>query len=112
MEITKPNYTDGTLIIFKRSEVRAYMVATFVTTEDNPYDYFKEFDEWYAFDISHGYDVIGQPYNTLSYVARVAQVDESMTEEEYTQAVNEAVDEILRLNLTGNYKKVIDKRVA
>lgn len=85
------------------------MVATFVTTLDNPYDYFTEFDEWYAFDISHGYEVIGKPYNTLNYVARMADVDDTMSEEEYTRAVNEAVDEIVRLNLTGNYRKIYDK---
>lgn len=87
------------------------MVASFVTTMDNPYDYFTEFDEWYAFDISHGYDVIGKPYNTLNYVARVADVNDSMSEEEYTMAVNEAVDEIVKMNLTGNYRKIYEKPV-
>lgn len=85
------------------------MVNTFVTTMDNPYDYFTEFDEWYAYDISHGYDIIGKPYNTLNYVARIADVNDSMTDEEYSMAVNDAVDEICRLNLTGNYRKIYEK---
>ena len=85
------------------------MVATFVTTLDNPYDYFTQFDEWYAYDTSHGYDVIGQPYNTLNYVARIANVNSNMTDLEYNAAVNDAVDEICRLNLTGNYRKVYEK---
>ncbi|WP_458459241.1 hypothetical protein [Pseudobutyrivibrio sp.] len=85
------------------------MAATFVTTMDNPYDFFDEFDEWYAFDISHGYDVIGQPYNTLNYVARIAQTNSDMTEEEYEDAVNEAVEDIIKMNLTGNYRKVVQK---
>lgn len=85
------------------------MAATFVTTMDNPYDYFTQFDEWYAFDISHGYDVIGQPYNTLNYVARVANTDPDMSERDYEEAVNDAVDQIVRLNLTGNYRKVYEK---
>lgn len=85
------------------------MAATFVTTMDNPYDFFDEFDEWYAFDISHGYDVIGQPYNTLNYVARIAQTNPDMTEEEYEEAVNEAVEDIIKMNLTGNYRKVVQK---
>jgi len=88
------------------------VVATFVTTMDNPYDYFTEFDEWYAFDISHGYDVIGAPYNTLNYVARMAQVSDGMSDEEYTQAVNDAVDRIVSMNLTGNYRKVYEKKSA
>jgi len=85
------------------------MIKAFVTTLDNPYDYFTQFDEWYAFDISHGYEVIGQPYNTLNYVARLAKVSDSMSDDEYTRAVNDAVDTICRLNLTGNYKKVYEK---
>ena len=85
------------------------MEATFVTTLDNPYDYFTQFDEWYAYDTSHGYDVIGQPYNTLNYVARIANVNSNMTDLEYNAAVNDAVDEICRLNLTGNYRKVYEK---
>ena len=84
------------------------MAATFVTTLDNPYDYFTEFDEWYAFDTSHGYDVIGQPYNTLQYVARVTNANPNMSEEEYSMAVSDAVDEICRLNVTGNYRKVYE----
>ena len=85
------------------------MAATFVTTLDNPYDYFTEFDEWYAYDTSHGYDVIGQPYNTLNYIARIANVNNSMTELEYNAAINDAVDEICRLNITGNYRKIYEK---
>ena len=85
------------------------MAATFVTTLDNPYDFFTQFDEWYAYDTSHGYDVIGQPYNTLNYVARIANVNSNMTDLEYNAAVSEAVDEICRLNITGNYRKIYEK---
>jgi hypothetical protein len=85
------------------------VAATFITTLDNPYDYFEQFDEWYAWDISHGYDTIGQPYNTLNYVARIAGDGHGLTDEEYEMRINEAVDEILRLNLTGNYRRVIEK---
>ena len=53
--------------------------------------------------------MIGQPYNTLNYVARIANVNSNMTDLEYNAAVNDAVDEICRLNLTGNYRKVYEK---
>lgn len=78
------------------------MVATFVTTMDNPYDYWTQFDQWYAFDTQKG-------YNTCDYVARLALTSNEMSDAEYSQAVNEAVDEILRLNVTGNYKKTVEK---
>ncbi len=36
-----------------------------LTTEDNPYNPFTNFDEWYAFDTQKG-------YNTCGYLARVS----------------------------------------
>lgn len=78
------------------------MAVTFVTTLDNPYDYFTQFDEWYAFDTEKG-------YNTCAYLARIAKTSKEMSDADYEQAVNDAVDEIVRLNVTGNYKKVQEK---
>ena len=78
------------------------MAVTFVTTLDNPYDYFTQFDEWYAFDTEKG-------YNTCAYLARIAKTSKEMSDADYEQAVNDAVDEIVRLNVTGNYKKVQQK---
>jgi len=75
------------------------VAVTFVTTLDNPYDYFTQFDEWYAFDTEKG-------YNTCAYLARIAKTSKEMSEADYEQAVNDAVDEIVRLNITGNYKKI------
>ena len=78
------------------------LYATFVTTLDNPFDYFTQFDDWYAYDTQMG-------YNTCSYVARIAKTTSAMSERDEILATNQAVDEILRLNLTGNYKKVVEK---
>lgn len=79
------------------------MAATFVTTLDNPYDYFTQFDEWYAFDTQKG-------YNTCAYVARIAKTSSEMSEKDYENALNDAVDEILDFNLTGNYVKAVEKQ--
>ena len=70
--------------------------AIFVSTLDNPYNYFTQFDDWFAFDTQKG-------YNTCSYVARIAMTSTEMSDREYEDAVNDAVMEIVRLNLTGNY---------
>lgn len=85
----------------ERSEV--LMAAVFVTTLDNPFDYFTQFDEWYAFDTQKG-------YNTCNYLARIANTSNDLSEKDYEFTVEEAVDEICRLNITGNYRKVYDKR--
>lgn len=75
------------------------MAEVFLTTLDNPYDYFTQFDEWYAFDISKG-------YNTCNYLARIALTSTDMSDSDYEKAVEDAVDDIVRLNITGNYKKI------
>lgn len=78
------------------------MAAVFLTTLDNPYDYFTQFDEWNAFDMAKG-------YNTCSYLARIALTSTEMSDKDYEDAVEDAVDEALRLNITGNYKKIVDQ---
>lgn len=74
-------------------------MMVFVTTLDNPYDYFTHFDEWYEFDTEKG-------YNTCAYVARIALTSSEMSPKDYEAAVEAAVDDIVRLNITGNYKKI------
>lgn len=77
------------------------MTESFVTTLDNPYDYWTNFDEWYAFDTEKG-------YNTCAYLARISVATSEMSETDYTKAVNDAVDEVLRLNITGNYIRTVN----
>ena len=70
-----------------------------LTTEDNPFDPFDQFDDWYAFDTQMG-------YNTSSYLDRIAKTSPELSPEDYQREITRAIDEILRFNLTGNYKKV------
>lgn len=70
-----------------------------VTTIDNPFDPFKEFDEWKRFDEDHG-------YYTCEYIARIANTSTDLTESENDDAINDAVKEICRLNILGIYKKI------
>lgn len=78
------------------------MAACFVTTKDNPWDYWTQFDEWFAFDTEKG-------YNTCAYLGRIAKTSTQMSEADYEHALNEAVDEILRINVTGNYVRTEPK---
>ena len=70
-----------------------------LTTEDNPYDPFDEFEEWFNFDVTQG-------YHTCAYLARVTTTSTDLTEADQLAATNEAIEEILELNLTGNYQVV------
>lgn len=75
------------------------MEERMLTTEDNPYDPFTQFDEWYAYDIQQG-------YNTCAYLARIAVTSDELSETDNDQALDAAIDEIVEFNLTGNYKVV------
>lgn len=73
-----------------------------LTTSDNPFDPFTQFDEWYAFDVRHG-------YNTCAYLARVLVTSDELSEEDQDMALDTAINAILELNVTGNYVKAFPK---
>jgi hypothetical protein len=70
-----------------------------LTTLDNPYNPFTQMEDWRAFDERAG-------YYTCSYLARVCFTSDELSEEDQLIAINNAIDEILLYNLTGNYVKV------
>jgi hypothetical protein len=69
-----------------------------LTTVDNPYDPFTQFDEWYTWDHRAGYD-------TPSYLARVVRTSDELSEADQSLAQEQAIDEIVNEN-TGFYIKV------
>lgn len=71
-----------------------------LTTTDNPYDPFDEYDEWYAMDAHLG-------YNSPSYLARIVITTEDLTDQVYHSSIEAAIDEIVEENLTGTYKKIV-----
>ena len=70
-----------------------------LSTSDNPYNPFHEFDKWFAFDEGKG-------YHSSEYLARVMEDNSGLGELEQILAKNIAIEEILHYNLTGNYIKV------
>lgn len=46
-----------------------------ITTVDNPYDPFEQFDQWFLFDVHSG-------YNTCSYLGRIARTSDTLSEVE------------------------------
>jgi hypothetical protein len=75
-------------------------VQQMLTTKDNPYDPFTEYDHWYAFDADQG-------YNTPSYLARIVRTSEEMSEADQLEAIAQGIDEILEENVLGIYQKVV-----
>lgn len=72
-----------------------------VTTTDNPYNYFTQFDEWLAFDTRKGYD-------TLGFLARIARTSDDLPDEVNEDAIEAAVEEIVKYNVLGIYRKQAD----
>jgi len=70
-----------------------------LTTVDNPFDPFTQFDEWNAYDVAAG-------YNTTSFLARVIRTSVEMSEADQDLEYESAVDEIVRENVLGLYRKV------
>ena len=61
-----------------------------LTTVDNPYDPFDEWDSWLAFDEQNG-------YFTCGLLDRMALTSNSLSDEENVLAINHAINDILDL---------------
>ena len=70
-----------------------------LTTIDNPYDPFEQFESWFLFDTEKG-------YNSCSYLARIAQTTDEMSEIEKNIEIERAIDEIIMYDFTNMRKKV------
>jgi hypothetical protein len=75
------------------------MALHMLTTIDNPYDPFMQYDEWLQFDESSG-------YNTTQYLARLTLSSDSLSDVDQSNAIETAIDEIIRENINGMYRKV------
>ena len=80
------------------------MTVSMLTTVDNPFNPFTQFDEWYAFDVEKG-------YHTCSYLARIVKTSNELSEEDESLAIEEAIDEIIKENVLGIYRKVSENTV-
>lgn len=73
-----------------------------LTTVDNPFNPFTHYSEWVNWDEQ----LCG--YYTNSYLARVARVSDELSDADYDLAYEAAVDEIVRENVNGLYRKVAE----
>lgn len=71
-----------------------------LTTVDNPFDPFDQFDSWYVFDTTHG-------YNSCGYLDRIAKTSEDMSDQENAAEIERAIDEIVKYDFMNIYMKVV-----
>jgi len=73
-----------------------------LTTNDNPYDPFVDFDKWYNFDVSHG-------YYTCQILGALALTSDGVSEAINSANIDEAVRSILSTDYENLYKIVYEK---
>ena len=74
-----------------------------LTTIDNPFNPFTQWDEWKRYDED-------KKYYTCSYLARIAKTSDDLSEADYNKAIDDAIEEIVSLNINGIYTKVYEEK--
>lgn len=78
-----------------------------ITTEDNPFNPFTQWDDWYYYDLTQG-------YCTCERLARIANTPMQVPIEVFSSEVEYAMDQLMfegafsRKGMFTNYKKVLN----
>jgi len=75
------------------------MTVHMLTTVDNPYNPFTQFDEWQQFDERSG-------YFSSQYLARLTLSSGDLSDVDQSNAIEQAIDEIVQENVNGMYRKI------
>lgn len=70
-----------------------------LTTIDNPWNPFTNYEEWFTWDHAAG-------YNTPSLLARIAKVSLDLSDADFDLSISQAIDEIININASGVHTKV------
>jgi hypothetical protein len=71
-----------------------------LTTSDNPWNPFSNYDEWYTWDTTHG-------YNTSSFLARITKTSVDLSDADYERAIEDAIEDAVTQNVTGVFVKAV-----
>lgn len=75
------------------------MVRCFLTTFDNPYSPYEQFEEWYRYDTDHG-------YNSSGLLMRLAETSSQFTDNENAYEIEKAINRIVAADPQNIYKKL------
>ena len=70
-----------------------------LTTIDNPFNPFDDFELWLMFDKEKG-------YNCCERLARIANISDDFTEKEESEEIERAIDEIIKYDFLNIYTKI------
>lgn len=71
-----------------------------ITTIDNPFDPFDDFNSWFMFDVEKG-------YYSSSKIARLVKTTDDMTEKEEIEAIESAIDRLIEIDPLDIYVKIV-----
>ena len=86
-----------TKLLNKKGLLMSNTNSIWLTTKDNPFDFYEQFEDWYHFDESKG-------YCTCGLIARFVEDSEDLTRGEMNDLVRIAIDEILAIDSLKIYK--------
>ena len=79
------------------------MAKVALTTFDNPFDPFEQFDSWFLFDVVKG-------HNSCGLLGRIARTSDQLSDEENDEEVERAIDQIVKYDYEHKYCK--KKRIS
>lgn len=87
------------VVVSDTNSVGEYML----TTVDNPFSPFTQWKEWFTYDTTSG-------YHTCGLLARIVVTSDELSYGDQALAVQEAIDEIVRENVSGVHRKILKER--
>ena len=75
------------------------MTECALTTIDNPYDPFEQFDSWLMFDTDKG-------YNSCALLDRVTPISDQLSEQENDRLIENGIDQIIIYDPLNIYTKI------
>lgn len=78
---------------------RTTMATSMLTTVDNPFNPFFQYEEWDLFDREKG-------YNSAALLSRVIITSDELSSTDQDLAIEEAIDLIIKENVSGAFKRI------
>ena len=72
-----------------------------VTTADNPFNPFTEWDEWYFYDLSKG-------YSTCERLDRLSNTSSQLSDELNNEELEQAIDQLIEVGAVGKDGTIVD----
>ena len=72
-----------------------------VTTADNPFNPFTEWDEWYFYDLSKG-------YSTCERLDRLSNTSSQLSDEVNNEELEQAIDQLVEVGAVGKDGTIVD----